>query len=56
MTITHIAKILNLHSVPYRIEDGRIYADSMIAFTGMFEIVEDLTDYTYAELRAWLGY
>lgn len=56
MTIAQIAKILELHSVPHYIEGDRIYADSMIAFTGMFEIVEDLTDRTRSELFAWLGY
>ena len=54
MKIARIAKILESHSIPYRIEGGRIYADSMEAFAPTEYI--DLTDYTGAELYAWLGY
>ena len=56
MPIEEIARILDAHSVPYFIKDGRIYADSMIAFTALFEEVEDVTDYTRSQLYAWLGY
>jgi len=55
MDITKIAHILDLHSVPYRIEGGRIYADSMIAFAPADETV-DMTDFTRSEIYAWLGY
>ena len=55
MKIEHIAKILDLHSVPYFIEGGRIYADSMEAFAPTVKYI-DMTDYTRSELYAWLGY
>lgn len=57
MTITSIKSILDAHGVPNFITAaGRIFADSMIAGSAPFEDVEDLTDYTRAELLAWLGY
>jgi len=56
MKIECIAKILDLHSVPHFTKDGRIYADSMQAFTELFEEVEDLTDFSRSELYSWLGY
>lgn len=56
MNIEQIAKILTLHSVPYRIEGGRIYADTMAAGSAPFEETEDLTDCTCSQLYAWLGY
>ncbi len=54
MKIQHIAKILESHSIPYRIEGDRIYADSMVGFAPTEYV--DLTDYTHTELYAWLGY
>lgn len=51
-----IARILELHGVPYYIKDGRIYADSMYADMQLFEEVVDLTDCTRPELYDWLGY
>lgn len=56
MTAEKIAKILALHSVPFFLKGGRIYADAMIAGTALFEEVEDLTDYTRSQLYTWLGY
>lgn len=56
MTNTKIAKILDMHSVPYFEKDGKIFADSMIAGTETFEEVEDLTGASKSELLAWLGY
>lgn len=56
MTHTQIIRILNFHGVPHFEENGRIYADSMIAFTKKFEIVEDITNWTRRELLTWLGY
>lgn len=56
MKIENIAKILDLHSVPYCIQGGRIYADSMIAFTSLFDEAVDVTDCTRNELYSWLGY
>ena len=54
MKIAHIARILDTHSVPYFVANNRIYADSMVAFAPVEYI--DMTDYTLAELYAWLGY
>lgn len=56
MTNDRIAKMLELHSVPYYIEGGHIYADSMLAKTQLWDIVEDLTNYTRRQLLDWLGY
>lgn len=56
MKIECVVKILESHSVPYFTKDGRIYADSMQAFTELFEEVEDLTDFSRSELYSWLGY
>lgn len=56
MTIPYIIRILDLHSVPHYERAGRIYADSMIAGTGLFERVEDVTDWTHRQLLEWLGY
>ena len=56
MTEKHITRILDQHSVPYMISDGRILADSMIAFTELFEETVDVTEYTKGQLYAWLGY
>ena len=51
-----IAHILDQHSIPYRIENGHILADSMEAFTPLFSKTEDLTHYTKRQVFAWLGY
>lgn len=56
MNKIEIAKILNLHSVPHYEKDGRIYADSMISGIDLFEIVEDVTEWSYKKLMEWLGY
>lgn len=56
MSIIKIQTILDAHGVPNFIAAGRIFADSMCDFTAPFEEIEDLTDYTRAELFAWLGY
>lgn len=56
MSNDKIAKILRQHSVPYYEKSGRIYADSMIAFTAEFEQVEDMTGWTSQQLYSWLGY
>ena len=56
MPVAKIANILEQHSVPYFIKDDHIYADSMVAFSKLFEEVIDLTCYTRRELYAWLGY
>ena len=51
-----IAKILELHSANYYIENGRIFADVPYAHSLLWDHVEDLTDYTRNQLMAWLGY
>ena len=50
-----IAKILDLHGIPYYIDgNGNIYADEMIAFEE--SSYKDLTGYSKQELYEWLGY
>lgn len=56
MPIKKIERILKNHCIPYYIENDRIYADSMIAGTAVFEDVEDVTDWTSDDLASWLGY
>ena len=56
MTNQQIGKMLELHSVPFYEENGHIYADSMIAFTQLWDKVEDLTNYSRRQLLDWLGY
>lgn len=56
MTEKQITNILDQHSVPYMIQDGRILADSMIAFTPLFSETVDVTHYTLNQLLSWLGY
>lgn len=56
MSISKIQSILDSHGVPNFISAGRIFADSMGAFAAPFEEIEDVTDFTRAELYAWLGY
>ena len=56
MAIAKIQSILDAHGVPNYISGGRIYADTMEAYAEEFAAVEDLTDYTRADLLAWLGY
>lgn len=51
-----IERILKQHSVPYYIENDRIYVDSMLAGTELFAETEDVTDWTLGQLRDWLGY
>lgn len=54
--IKKIKRILDMHSVPNYEKDGRIYADSMISGYSLFQEVEDVTDWTFEQLFAWLGY
>lgn len=56
MTIDYMIGVLNAHGVPCIVEDGRLYADSMIGNTKLFEEVVDVTDFTKDELYKWLGY
>lgn len=56
MSIEKIGKILALHYVPFKILNGRIYADSMIAGTDIFEQIEDMTEKSPSEIYEWLGY
>lgn len=52
-----IIKILNLHFIPwYMTRSGRIMVDSMIGGTRVFEVVEDVTDWSRSRLYDWLGY
>lgn len=56
MTITQISKILDLHSVPYYTENGRIYADSMESSLLLWDKVINVTNWTRRQLLDWLGY
>lgn len=56
MTNKQIAKILDLHSANYYIENGRIFADVPYAHSLLWDHVEDLTGYTRSQLLEWLGY
>ena len=56
MTEKEITTILKQHSVPYTIQDGRILADSMQAFTPVFYETVDVTNWTAKKLFNWLGY
>ena len=51
-----ICKILDLHSVPWFERDGQVFADSMDAYTELFESVVNVTSWSKAKLYAWLGY
>ena len=56
MTNQQIGRMLNLHSVPFYEENGHIYADSMLAKHQLWDVVEDLTNYSRRQLLDWLGY
>ena len=51
-----IKKLLNAHSIPYLVYGDRLLADSMISGTKLFEVTEDVTDWTEQKLYDWLGY
>ena len=54
--IERIKNVLELHGVPCYEESGRLYADSMISGTCVFEKVEDVTEWSRDRLLSWLGY
>lgn len=56
MTNEKIAKILNEHSVPFKIINKQIIADSMEGGTKLFEKTVNLTGIKVNELCQWLGY
>ena len=56
MTNEKIAKILNLHSVQFKIVNKQIIADSMEGGTKLFEKTVNLTGIKANELYQWLGY
>ena len=56
MTEKQITTILKQHSIPYMIQNGRILADSMQAFTPLFSETVDVTGWTVKKLYSWLGY
>lgn len=51
-----IGKILKEHSIPYFEKNGKIFADTMLAGTELFEEVEELTGISREKLYKWLGY
>ena len=57
MSNERIAKILKDHHHAYKIEVGRILADSLgWSVTDWTNGTDDLTGYTLQQLRDWLGY
>lgn len=56
MKINRIKKILDAHNVPNYVIADRIFADSMLAGTQLFQKVEELTNWNKAKLYEWLGY
>lgn len=56
MNNQQIIKILDAHSIPYKIEDGHVIADSMLADADLFEETVDVTGWTKKQLLDWLGY
>ena len=56
MASTQIKQILTAHSVPFYMEAGNIYADSMIGGTALFEETVNVTNFSRAQLLSWLGY
>lgn len=51
-----ILSVLRNHNVPCYEHDGRVYADTMTSGKPVFEEVDDLTGYTFSQIREWLGY
>ena len=51
-----IISILKAHYIPYRIENGQIYADTMECGTEVFENVVNVTNWSRKRLFDWLGY
>lgn len=56
MEFEKIIKVLKAHSIPFFITDKRIFADSMIGGTGLFEQVEEITSMSKSQFMQWLGY
>jgi hypothetical protein len=56
MSISTIKKILADHGVPFYEENGKVFADSMISGTKLFEQTENVTKWNYPTLMNWLGY
>jgi hypothetical protein len=56
MNISTIKRILAEHGVPFYEENGKVFADSMIGGTKLFEQIENVTKWSYSKLMTWLGY
>jgi hypothetical protein len=57
MTNEELINVLNLHSVPYRVDKANhILADNMLAWAKPLEDETDVTGYTKREIYEWLGY
>lgn len=54
--IERMQKILDDHGIPNYVQNGHLYADSMLSGYPIFYEVEDLTNYSRSELYSWLGY
>jgi hypothetical protein len=56
MTIQTLEQILKNHSIPYYKRNNKIFVDSMVNGTRLFEEVHDVTLWTRTQLFDWLGY
>ena len=56
MTGKEIIYLLRIHSIPYKVENGQILADSMEGGTEIFEKMVNMTGWTKRQLLSWLGY
>lgn len=57
MTVQEITRILDAHSIDYEIIDNKVIADDNYTLNGVgYTDKIDLTNFTKAQLRDWLGY
>lgn len=57
MSAARIRALLRAHNIRIRTDGGRILAESLYTLNGkLSHDWEDVTDWTPAELSAWLGY
>lgn len=57
MTLHTLTKTLKQHTIEFEVCDGRVIAEDVHTFEGQLIVAYvDLTDYTLAGLKVWLGY
>lgn len=57
MTLHTLTKTLKQHTIEFEVCDGRVIAEDAHTFEGQLIVAYvDLTDYTLAGLKVWLGY